>query len=59
MYVPKLALLLSLIGGVARVDPDSKMRVRGEIHLLMIGDPGKWHLPYLVLFLNSFNFKHI
>lgn len=35
----KLPLLLSLIGGVARVDP-SGTRIRGESHCLIIGDPG-------------------
>ena len=39
LYIVKLALALSLIGGVARHDP-SGMRIRGEIHLLLVGDPG-------------------
>jgi hypothetical protein len=35
----KLPLLLSLIGGVARVDACGT-RIRGESHCLIIGDPG-------------------
>eukprot|EP00281_Chroomonas_sp_CCMP1168_P034821 CAMPEP_0206243994 /NCGR_PEP_ID=MMETSP0047_2-20121206/17908_1 /ASSEMBLY_ACC=CAM_ASM_000192 /TAXON_ID=195065 /ORGANISM="Chroomonas mesostigmatica_cf, Strain CCMP1168" /LENGTH=655 /DNA_ID=CAMNT_0053669159 /DNA_START=13 /DNA_END=1977 /DNA_ORIENTATION=+ len=39
LQMVKLPLLLSLIGGVARVDP-SGTRIRGESHCLIIGDPG-------------------
>ena len=39
LYVVKLAVALALIGGVPRSDP-SGMRIRGEIHLLLVGDPG-------------------
>jgi DNA helicase MCM9 len=35
----KLATLLVLIGGVARQAPGG-MRIRGEPHMLLIGDPG-------------------
>jgi len=39
MAMPKLALMLALIGGVQRRD-SSGGRVRGESHILLIGDPG-------------------
>ena len=39
MYAVKLALAVVLCGGVERVD-DSGTRVRGEPHMLMVGDPG-------------------
>ncbi|KAK4536279.1 hypothetical protein CDCA_CDCA08G2304 [Cyanidium caldarium] len=39
MYFAKLVLLLSLIGGVPQCDA-SGTRVRGESHLLLVGDPG-------------------
>jgi DNA helicase MCM9 len=45
LYLIKLAVALVLAGGVAQ-DPGSGARVRGESHLLLIGDPGtaKSHL---------------
>ena len=42
-YAVKLAVTLVLIGGVRRVD-QSGTKVRGESHLLLVGDPGKSRL---------------
>lgn len=39
LYVVKLAVSLVLIGGVQRVK-ESGTRIRGESHLLLVGDPG-------------------
>lgn len=39
MYLLKLILAMSLIGGVSYTDP-SGSRIRGESHLLVVGDPG-------------------
>lgn len=39
LFYVKLAVLLVVIGGVARTD-QSGLRIRGEAHLLMVGDPG-------------------
>jgi DNA helicase MCM9 len=39
MYVVKLAMLLVLIGGVETIDANCT-KVRGESHMLLIGDPG-------------------
>lgn len=38
MYLVKLAVCLVLAGGVSRSDP-SGIRLRGESHLLLVGDP--------------------
>ena len=39
MYTVKLALMVVLAGGVEKVDT-AGTRVRGESHMLMVGDPG-------------------
>eukprot|EP01135_Chromosphaera_perkinsii_P003156 Nk52_evm45s236 gene=Nk52_evmTU45s236 len=39
MYIVKLAVALALIGGVQRVT-ESGTRIRGESHILLVGDPG-------------------
>ena len=39
MQLVKRSLALQLFGGVARINPD-KTRLRGDIHILIMGDPG-------------------
>ena len=39
LYMVKLAMTLVLIGGVQRIK-ESGTRLRGESHLLLVGDPG-------------------
>ena len=39
MYIIKLAVTLVLVGGVQRIDT-SGTKIRGESHLLLVGDPG-------------------
>lgn len=38
MYVIKLAVMLLLIGGIKK--EESQTQLRGESHLLIVGDPG-------------------
>ncbi|OMH80255.1 putative DNA helicase MCM9, partial [Zancudomyces culisetae] len=39
LYIVKLALLLVMIGGTGKQSNDG-LKVRGEMHLLLVGDPG-------------------
>ncbi|MES1904297.1 MAG: DNA helicase mcm9 [Paramarteilia canceri] len=39
MYPVKLAFLLQMIGGNATID-ENMLRTRGDIHILLVGDPG-------------------
>ena len=48
MYIVKLAVCLVIAGGVSRKDA-SGTRVRGESHLLLVGDPGKFQVKKLNL----------
>uniref|UniRef100_A0A1X7UYK3 MCM C-terminal AAA(+) ATPase domain-containing protein n=1 Tax=Amphimedon queenslandica TaxID=400682 RepID=A0A1X7UYK3_AMPQE len=52
LYVVKLCICLALVGGVQYVD-ESGTRVRGDCHLLLVGDPGFY--PDII----SFNVKLI
>ena len=46
LFPVKLACLLMLIGGVARADAGGT-HIHGEVHLLLVGDPGTGAQPWL------------
>jgi len=46
LYIVKLAVSLALIGGVQRIK-DAGTRIRGESHLLLVGDPGTGKSQFL------------
>ncbi|KAI5065345.1 hypothetical protein GOP47_0020040 [Adiantum capillus-veneris] len=46
LYTVKLAVSLTLIGGVQHIDA-SGTRIRGESHLLLVGDPGTGKSQFL------------
>jgi DNA helicase MCM9 len=47
LFLVKLAMLLTLVGGVGSMDSDTGVRTRGQqSHLLLVDDPGtgKWQI---------------
>ena len=57
LYLVKLAVALTLIGGVQRVSKTGT-RVRGESHMLLVGDPGKLWTLLLSFLLQLLNFVY-
>nr|XP_053626534.1 DNA helicase MCM9-like [Cherax quadricarinatus] len=49
LYVVKLAVAVVVAGGMQKVDT-SCTRIRGESHLLLVGDPGTGKSQFLKLF---------
>lgn len=43
--LPVQALLLQMVGGVGREFPGSGMKLRGDIHICLMGDPGERRRP--------------
>ena len=49
LFLAKLAVALMLIGGVPRLDEANGTRTRGELHMLLVGDPGTGAPPACAL----------
>ena len=47
MYYVKLAFLLVLIGGKQEVTANGQNKVRGECHMLLVGEPGTGKSQFL------------
>ena len=58
MYIVKLAVALLMTGGVSRRDPNGTT-VRGESHLLLVGDPGESQSEALELFYQTADAVHL
>jgi DNA helicase MCM9 len=56
LFIVKLAVCLSLLGGVAQMDKGTK--TRGESHLLLIGEPGMV-FPHEDKFISCFYFAFL
>lgn len=40
------ALLLQMVGGVSQEFPGTGMKLRGDIHVCLMGDPGEWSVTH-------------